>query len=69
MIDCLDARGQDWKDQVQIVAMDPCPTYRAAVQQALPHALIVADHFHLVALANKAVTVAVSTRLLELERG
>ena len=52
----LDARGQDWKDQVQIVAMDPSATYRSAVREALPNALIVADHFHLVALANKAVT-------------
>ena len=52
----LDERGQDWKDQVAIVAMDPCATYRAAVRQALPDALIVADHFHLTALANQAVT-------------
>jgi transposase len=52
----LDARGQDWKDQVQIVAMDPSTTYRSAVREALPNALIVADHFHLVALGNKAVT-------------
>jgi transposase len=52
----LDERCQAWKDTVQVVAMDPCATYRAAVQLALPHARIVADHFHLVALANKAVT-------------
>ena len=41
---------------MQIVAMDPCATYRAVVQQALPQAKIVADYFHLVALVNKAVT-------------
>ena len=52
----LDERGQAWKDHIQIVAMDPCAVYRAAVHQALPNALVVADHFHLVALANKAVT-------------
>ena len=52
----LDDLGQDWKDAVQIVAMDPCATYRRAVQQALPQALIVADHFHLVRLANQALT-------------
>jgi transposase len=52
----LDARGQAWKDAVQVVAMDPCATYRAAVREALPNALIVADHFHLVRLANQAVT-------------
>jgi transposase len=52
----LDERGQAWKDAVEVVAMDPCATYRAAVAEALPHALIVADHFHLVRLANQAVT-------------
>ena len=41
---------------MQIVAMDPSATYRSAVREALPNALIVADHFHLVALGNKAVT-------------
>jgi transposase len=52
----LDTRGQAWKDAVQIVAMDPCASYRAAVREALPNARIVADHFHLVALANQALT-------------
>ena len=52
----LDERGQAWKDNVQIVAMDPCASYRAAVHEALPQARIVADHFHLVRLANQAVT-------------
>ncbi len=52
----LDARGQAWKDSVQIVAMDPCASYRAAVHEALPQARIVADHFHLVQLANQALT-------------
>jgi transposase len=42
----LDARGQDWKDQVRFVAMDPCAVYRSAVQRALPHAVIVVDHFY-----------------------
>src|SRR3954465_296738 len=52
----LDERGQAWKDAVAVVAMDPCAPYRAAVAEALPHAMIVADHFHLVRLANQAVT-------------
>ncbi len=52
----LDERGQAWKDAVRVVAMDPCATYRAAVAEALPQARIVADHFHLVRLANQAVT-------------
>lgn len=52
----LEDRGQAWKDAVAVVAMDPCATYRAAVAEALPSARIVADHFHLVRLANQAVT-------------
>jgi transposase len=52
----LDDRGADWKKQVRFVAMDPCAVYRSAVQRALPHAVIVVDHFHLVRLANQAVT-------------
>jgi transposase len=52
----LDERGQAFKDAVEVVAMDPCATYRAAVAGALPRARIVADHFHLVRLANQAVT-------------
>ena len=37
----LNERGQAWKDAVQIVAMDPCATYRAAVRQALSGAQFV----------------------------
>jgi transposase len=52
----LEDRGQDWKDQVAFVAIDPCAVYRSAITRALPHAVIVVDHFHLVRLANQAVT-------------
>jgi transposase len=52
----LDDRGQGWKDQVQFVAIDPCAVYRSAVERSLPGAVIVVDHFHLVRLANQAVT-------------
>jgi transposase len=52
----LEDRGQAWRDAVRIVAMDPCAPYRAAVREALPNALILADHFHLVRLGNQAVT-------------
>ena len=52
----LDNRGQEWKDQVRYVAIDPCAVYRSAVERALPHAVIIVDHFHLVRLANQAVT-------------
>jgi transposase len=52
----LDDRGTGWKDQVKFVAIDPCAVYRPAVERALPDAVIVAGHFHLVRLANQAVT-------------
>ena len=52
----LDDRGAGWKNQVKFVAMDPCAVYRSAVTRALPDAVIVVDHFHLVRLANQAVT-------------
>jgi transposase len=52
----LEDRGQDWKNQVAYVAIDPCAACRSAVERSLPHAVIVVDHFHLVRLANQAVT-------------
>ena len=56
VVDWLDERGDEWKAQVQVVVIDMCSPYRAAVQQALPHAVLVADRFHLVRLANDMVT-------------
>jgi len=38
VVDWLDGRGEDWKAQVQVVVIDMCSPYRAAVQQALPDA-------------------------------
>jgi transposase len=52
----LDDRGDAWKNRVKFVAIDPCAVYRSAVTRALPDAVIVVDHFHLVRLANQAVT-------------
>jgi transposase len=52
----LQARSPAWREAVQVVAIDPSSPYRNAVRRALPHARIVVDHFHLVALANQAVT-------------
>ncbi len=52
----LEDRGQAWKDAVLVVAIDPSSPYRHAIGQALPNARVVVDHFHLVALANRAVT-------------
>ncbi|MEU4235677.1 ISL3 family transposase [Nonomuraea sp. NPDC026600] len=56
VIDWLDARGREWKSQVAHVAIDMCTIFKAAVRAALPHAVLVVDHFHVVQLANAAVT-------------
>jgi hypothetical protein len=48
----LEARGEEWKASVRVVAMDPCATYRRAISDALPQARIVAGftdaHIHAV---------------------
>jgi transposase len=66
--DWLDARGPAWKAAVEVVAIDPCATYRRAVTEALPHARIVADHFHVSRLGNSAVT-AVRQRVTREQAG
>jgi transposase len=52
----LAARTQRWRDDVTTVAIDMCSAYRAAVREHLPHATLVVDHFHVVRLANQAVS-------------
>jgi transposase len=64
----LDARGPAWKNTVRVVAIDPAACYRTAIRRALPHAVIVVDHFHLIALANKALT-AIRQRVTRQQRG
>ncbi|MGP3966041.1 ISL3 family transposase [Nonomuraea sp. 3N208] len=56
VIDWLQERGQKWKEQVRFVAIDMCTIFKAAVRAALPHAVLVVDHFHVVQLANTALT-------------
>lgn len=52
----LNQQSQAFRDAVKIVAVDPSAPYAAAVRDALPEAEIAVDHFHLVMLANQAVT-------------
>jgi transposase len=54
--DWLEAQGEAFCAAVEFVAIDPCAAYRRAVRDALPNAVLVVDHFHLVRLANAAVT-------------
>jgi transposase len=64
----LAARTQQWRESVQIVAIDMCSAYRAAVAEYLPDATLVVDHFHVVQLANQMVS-AVRRRVTAALRG
>jgi len=52
----LSERDQAWRDQVEVVALDPSAPFAAAIRRLLPQATIVVDHFHLVRLANQMLT-------------
>lgn len=54
--DWLAAREQSWRDQVKFVAIDMCTIFKSAIGRMLPNATLVVDHFHLVQLANQALT-------------
>jgi transposase len=56
VVDWLDDRGTEWRNAVKVVAIDMCSVFKSAIREVLPHAIIVADHFHLLQLANKTVT-------------
>jgi transposase len=68
VVDWLAARPQTWRDQVRHVAIDMSTVFKSAVGQALPHAQLVVDHFHVVQLANQTVT-EVRRRVTVTERG
>ena len=52
----LSTQPQAWRDGIQVVALDPSAPFAAAIRRLLPQAVIVVDHWHLVRLANQAVT-------------
>lgn len=52
----LGARSQAWLDRLEVVAIDPSTTFRAAVRRVLPAVQISVDHFHLVRLGNQMLT-------------
>jgi transposase len=51
----LGERPEAWRAGVQVVATDPHEGYRRGISPALDHATLVADPFHIAALANRAV--------------
>ena len=52
----LEARSEQWREGIEVVAIDPCAAYAHAVRKALPHATVVVDHFHLDRLGNDMLT-------------
>ena len=58
VIDWLSKRSDEFRVGVQFVAIDPAAVYASAIRTPglLPNATIVVDHFHLVKLANDALT-------------
>ena len=49
-------RSTEFRDAIEVVVIDPRAGYAAAVRAVLPEARIAVDHFHLIMLANRAVT-------------
>ena len=45
-----------WRNSIRHVAIDMSATYRAALRTGLPNAVVVVDHFRIVQLANKMLS-------------
>ena len=56
LIEWLQAQHPDWLASITHISMDTSATSARAARLALPNAVVVVDRFHLVALANRAVT-------------
>jgi hypothetical protein len=52
----LEQQDPEWRPRITHVSMDTSATYARAARLALPNAVVIVDRFHLVALANRAVT-------------
>lgn len=52
----LNAQTAEFRESITHVVIDPAAAYAAAAAAALPTAQVVVDHFHLVKLANDALT-------------
>jgi transposase len=70
VIDWLQTRTPEFRDAIRWVAIDPAAVYAKAIRTPglLPNAVLVVDHFHIVALANAAVT-AVRRRVIWEQKG
>ncbi|MCP4241290.1 MAG: ISL3 family transposase [bacterium] len=58
VIDWLSERSPAFREAIEYVAIDPAAVYASAIRTPglLPNATVVVDHFHLVKLANDALT-------------
>jgi len=52
----LNARTAAWRNRVEAVAIDQSEAFKKAITETLPNAAVSVDVFHLVQLANRAVT-------------
>jgi transposase len=52
----LNAQPESWRAGITHVCIDLSASYAKAVREALPNAVLVADRFHMVALANDMLT-------------
>jgi transposase len=48
-------RSTDWCAGIRLATLDPAAGYRAALEDHLPNATLVVDHFHAIGLANRAI--------------
>jgi transposase len=55
VVDWLEARSAGWRAQITVAAVDAFRGYANALASSLPAATLVTDHFHTIALANRAV--------------
>lgn len=53
--DWLADRGAEWCSSIRLATLDPAAGYRAALDEHLPNAVRVVDHFHAIKLANKTI--------------
>jgi transposase len=56
VVDWIEAQTPEWRAGVRYVAIDMCTIFNSAVRQALPHATLIVDRFHIAQLANAALT-------------
>lgn len=53
--DWLRDRGAEWCENIHLATLDPSAGYHRALEDHLPGATLVVDHWHVVRLANRAI--------------